>query len=184
VAAAKDSCHTPDVPTIVTLLAVISADGYISRGQGVPWNLPVDKAHFRAYAAGKWCLLGRRTYEEMLGWFKDHYPLVLCRDPDYRPPLGRRVNSAAEAIALANAAQQPELVVIGGSAAFDAAMPYAHRLEITHVHQILGGGVPFPPIDREEWTPVSRTSHGIDPQHAQSFDIVTYQRVSRLEHAA
>jgi dihydrofolate reductase len=172
------------VPTTVTLLAVISADGYISRGRGVPWNLPIDKAHFRAYAAGKWCLLGRTTYEEMIGWFSDHHPLVITRDAHYHPPIGRRVNSAEEAIALANAAHAPELVVIGGSSAFNATMPFAHRLEITHVHEILGGGVAFPPISPHDWVPVARKAHGIDGQHAQSFEIVTYQRVARLDEAA
>lgn len=172
------------MPTTVTLLAAISADGFISRGRGVPWDLPVDKAHFRAYAAGKWCLLGRTTYEEMIGWFKDHHPLVISRDPNYHPPIGRRVPSAGEAVALANAAHVPELVVIGGSSAFDATMPLAHRLEITHVHEILGSGVPFPPISPEDWTPVSRKSYGIDEHHAQAFDIVTYQRVARLAEAA
>jgi dihydrofolate reductase len=172
------------VPTTVTLLAVISADGFISRGRGVPFDLPSDKAHFRAYAAGKWCLLGRTTYEEMIGWFQDHHPLVMTRDATYQPPIGERVASVEEAIARANAAAAPELVVIGGSAAFDAAMPHAHRLEITHVHQILGGGVPFPPIHPEDWTPVASRHFGIDQEHAQAFDIVTYRRIKRLEAAA
>ncbi|HYF34925.1 MAG TPA: dihydrofolate reductase [Prosthecobacter sp.] len=170
--------------TTVTLLAAISADGFISRGRGVPWKLPIDKAHFRAYAAGKWCLLGRITYEEMIGWFRDHHPLVISRDPSYHPPIGQKVNSAEEAIALANAAGAPELVVLGGSSVFDATIPLAHRLEITHVHDILGGGIPFPRIAPEDWSPVSRKSYGIDEQHAYSFEIVTYQRVARLAEAA
>ncbi|MDZ4289571.1 MAG: dihydrofolate reductase [Prosthecobacter sp.] len=170
--------------TTVTLLAAISADGFISRGRGVPWDLPADKAHFRAYAAGKWCLLGRTTYEEMLGWFRDHHPLILSRDPAYHPPVGQHVTSVAEAIARANAARRPELVVIGGSSVFNSAMPLAHRLEITHVHDILGAGVSFPPISPEEWEPVSRIAHGIDKRHAQAFEIVTYQRIARLDRAA
>ena len=36
----------------VTLLAAVSADGFISTGKGVPWHLPADKAHFRAKANG------------------------------------------------------------------------------------------------------------------------------------
>lgn len=170
--------------TTVTLLAAISADGFISRGRGVPWKLPIDKAHFRAYAAGKWCLLGRVTYEEMLGWFRDHHPLVVSRDPAYQPAVGRRVGSVEDAIALANAAGAAELVVIGGSSVFNATMPLAHRLEITHVHEILGSGVPFPRISPADWEPVSRSAHGIDERHAQAFEIVTYQRVRRFERAA
>jgi hypothetical protein len=87
-------------PLCITLIAVLSEDGFISSGTGVPWDLPADKAHFRAYTAGKWLLLGRKTYEEMLGWFRDHTPLVLTRQEDYTPPVGRCVGTLAEAAAL------------------------------------------------------------------------------------
>ena len=174
-----------NISTSVTLLAIISADGYISKGQGVPWELPDEKAHFRAYAAGKWCLLGRRTYEEMLGWFRDHHPLVLTTRENGPPlPLGQRVRSVGEAVALASAAAQPELVVLGGGAAYEAAMPWADRLEITHVDQILGGGITFPAISPRDWEPVRRLAHPIDERHAQAFEIVSYRRAARLPVAA
>ena len=169
---------------IVSLLAIISRDGFISRGRGVPWDLSIDKAHFRAYAAGKWCLLGRTTYEEMLGWFKDHHPLVMSRDASYQPPIGERVSSVPQAIALTEAAGQPELVVIGGAAAFDAAMPFADRLVITHVNEALWDGVPFPPFTPDDWEPVTREPHPADANHAFSFEIVVYQRVRKLDKAA
>lgn len=171
--------------TLVSLIAAISADGFISRGEGVPWSLPRDKRHFRAYTAGKWLLLGRKTFEEMIGWFReDQMPLVRSRDAGYQPVVGRRVASVTEAIDLAEAAGKAELVVVGGSSVFDAAMAHAHRLVITHVDEILGGGVAFPKFSAEEWEPISREAHGVDEEHAQSFEIVVYERVMRMKRAA
>lgn len=160
------------MPTL-TLIAAVSEDGFISRGQGVPWNLPADVAHFRAYTSGKWLLLGRRTYEEMRGWFRDHTPLMLSRDESFVPEMGQRIGSVEEAMRLTNA---DELVVCGGAQAYALALPVADRLVLTQVGTQLGEGIPFPAIDWSEWTEVSREAHAADAQHAHAFQIVTWER--------
>lgn len=144
---------------LVTLIAAVSEDGFISEGKGVPWDIPEDRAHFRSYTAGKWLLLGRTTYEEMLGWFGDHTPLVMTRDAGYKPKIGQRVSSVAEAIALAEKARQSELVVCGGGQIYAAAIPLANRLVITRVASTLGAGVPFPKIDPREWSLTQAEKH-------------------------
>jgi dihydrofolate reductase len=159
--------------TLLTLIAAVSEDGFISRGQGVPWKLPADVAHFRAYTTGKWLLLGRRTYEEMLGWFRDHMPLVLSRDQEFVTTIGQRVSSIAEALQRTAA---DELVVCGGAQAYALAMPLADRLVLTQVQTHLGDGVPFPEIDWSEWTEISREPHTADAEHAHAFEIVTWER--------
>lgn len=160
-------------PLCITLIAVLSEDGFISSGTGVPWDLPADKAHFRAYTAGKWLLLGRKTYEEMLGWFRDHTPLVLTRQEDYTPPVGRSVGTLAEAAALASAAGQRELVVCGGSAAYDASIGQAHKLILTRVQVNLGSGVPFPLGQMSgDWQTVSRQHYAGSPE----FEIEVMER--------
>ncbi len=167
----------------LTLIAAVSADGFISKGQGVPWDLPADRAHFRSYTQNKWLLLGRRTYEEMQDWFEDgHHTLVITRNPKFEVLHGAAVLSVPEAQRFAQG--QRELVCCGGAATYAAAMPHAHRLVITQVHQILGSGLAFPVISPREWEAVSRRSHGVDADHAFSFEIVTYQRIQRLELAA
>lgn len=168
----------------LTLIAVISADGFISAGEGVPWSLPRDKEHFRAYSHGKWLLLGRKTYEEMLGWFSDHHPLVLSHNPHFLPFVGERVTDVPEALRRAEAAAQPEVVVCGGAGAYQASLPLADRLVITHVDHLLGGGVPFPHFSRMDWEPVDRVAHERDDFHEHNFSIVTYQRTRQRQDAA
>ena len=158
---------------LLTLIAAVSEDGFISRGQGVPWKLPADVAHFRAYTAGKWLLLGRRTFEEMIGWFREHTPLVMSRDESFVPKIGQRVGSVAEALLLTTA---EELVVCGGAQAYALALPLADRLVLTLVQIQLGEGVPFPTIVLDEWTEVSREPHPADSLHAHAFQIVTWER--------
>lgn len=167
-------CCMPDL--CVTLIAAVSEDGFISRGQGVPWDLPADRAYFRKYTTGQWLLLGKSTYLEMLGWFRDHQPLVLSRDPTFQPPVGMRVASVAEAMQRARAAEARELVVCGGSQAYAQSLPYARRLLLTRVQDTLGHGVAFPELDASEWQVLSEEHHVADQHHAFAFTFLTLQR--------
>ena len=161
----------------MTLVAVVSADGFISKGQGVPWNLPRDKEHFRRATQGKWLLLGRRTYEEMIGWFGDRHPLVLTRNAAFAPPVGEKVATVEEALRVAGAGGARELFNLGGGDVFALAMPYADRLILTHVDENLGGGVPFPGVKPEEWRISSQQTFPADAANPLGMRFVTYDRL-------
>jgi dihydrofolate reductase len=166
----------PAKGVIVTLIALVSKDGYISSGIGVPFDLPVDKQHFRNYTAGKWLLLGRRTYCEMMGWFRDQVPLVLSRDETFQPAFGHRVASVDEAIGLAKIMGQSELVVCGGGGAYAASISSSEKLVITRVERSLGGGVRFPPFEQDSgWQMKSREAYSGPPP----FAIEVYSREPR-----
>lgn len=164
----------------LTLIAAVSEDGFISRGQGVPWDLPRDRLHFRAATAGKWLLIGRRTYTEMLGWFRDHMPLVLTRDPTFAPPIGKAVSSVPQSLDFAAAAGVDEIYVCGGSAAYALALPHADRLLVTHVSTRLGSGVAFPKIETPPWRLVSTLEYPADAENALSMRFATYERIGNI----
>jgi dihydrofolate reductase len=165
---------------MLSLIAAISTDGFISRGKGVPWHLPADIAHFRQHTRGKWLLVGRGTFEEMLGWFQpDHYPLILSRDASFAPSVGQRVATLPEALAIALAHSAEELVACGGAQCYAAAMPFADRLLITHVETHLGSGTAFPAIDPDEWIRTEQHEHPSDAQHVHRMTFTTYLRRDR-----
>lgn len=169
---------------VLSLIAAVSADGFISTGQGVPWNLPKDREHFRSFTRGQWLLIGRRTYQEMLGWFQaGHRPLVLTRDKNFTPPVGQAVadlDSALEATAQGGAR---ELFVCGGGAAYAVAMPWADRLILTHVGTHLHDGVPFPALDPGIWRVVSRSESPADAENPFDMVFAVYQRYSPQNQA-
>jgi dihydrofolate reductase len=167
---------------LLTLIAAVSTDGFISTGQGVPWDLPRDKEHFRRTTRGQWLLLGRRTYEEMVGWFEDRHPLVLTRSPTFAPSVGQTVESVKEALQKAAAGGAAELFVCGGGGAYAAAILYADRLILTEVGATLGAGVPFPAVPSAEWQLTSQQSFPADPRHAQGLRFCTYERIRPLQN--
>jgi len=162
-------------PMLITLIAAISEDGFISRDKGIPWHLPADIAHFREYTAGKHLLLGRTTALEMQGWFRPgQHPIVLTRHPHSLPTGMLAASSMENAVSLAEKAV--ELVVCGGAAVYELALPWAHRLLLTHVQTKLGSGKHFPDFRPEDWTATVLASHSTDQTHAHAFQIVSYQR--------
>lgn len=134
-------------------------------------------AHFRRTTRGQWLLIGRRTYEEMLGWFETHHPLVLTGNPAFIPPTGQSVANVAEALQAAGAGGATELFVCGGGGAYAAAMPLADRLILTHVESTLGSGVPFPALHPGEWRLASRQDFPADAEHAYGHQFATYERL-------
>lgn len=161
----------------VSMIAAVAKNGVIgSRSGGIPWNLPRDTQHFRAYMRGKWMLLGRKTFEEMEGWFTDQTPVIVTRSDDFMPSLGYRVSTVGEAIKLAQANHADELVVSGGSAIYHAAMPLANRLVITHVEEEFEGDLTFPEIEEGEWRVESEEKWEPDELNAIAMRLRVYRR--------
>ncbi len=164
------------VPTArVILIAAVSEDGFISAGTGVPWDLPRDREHFRSLTAGKCLLLGRRTFDEMRGWFRDHRPLVLTRRALPEPWQDAAVASVEEAAQRAGDGDG-ELWVCGGASVYAAALPLADELILTRVHERLGGGVPFPAINPAEWRETQRKTPPADSVPRPAFEWVWMRR--------
>src|SRR4051812_41395736 len=144
-------------------------------GQGLPWRLAREIAHFRAYTKGKWLLVGRTTFQEMSGWFREgRVPLVLTSRHDWKPEVGCAVASVPEALKLTEAAGQEELVCLGGGATFAAAMPYVGRLVLTIVHHRFAaseGASYFPAFDENAWRELKRDEFPKDDLHECAFTI-------------
>ena len=75
-------------PLKVSLISAMTPDRVIGTGKGIPWHMPRDIRHFRSSTAGKPMLLGRRTFEEMAGWFTSQTPIVMTRQERYEAPVG------------------------------------------------------------------------------------------------
>ena len=168
----------------LTLIAALDEDGVIGRADGgLPWHLPDEAAHFRAYCAGQWLLVGRRTLEEMSGWFRPgHRVLLLTRhplQPEAAPDLPPDLSVAATvpaAIDTARRAGAPELVVIGGARTYAEALPLADRMVLSRLALRSGGTVGFPAVDWTRWSLRRREPDRLDRTTGVSFRIEHWER--------
>jgi dihydrofolate reductase len=166
----------------LTLIAALDEDQAIGRSTGgLPWHLPDETAHFRAYCAGQWLLAGRRTFGEMQGWFQpDQQVAVLTRSPAPLPATNAgtpaAVPSLAAALALARAGGAAELVVIGGARTYAEALPHADGLVLSRIALSTGGDVVFPPVAWTEWTLAHSEPGRRDRATGTAFSIETWKR--------
>lgn len=172
----------------IELIAACDQKGVIGTARGgLPWDLPLDRAHFRRQSGGTCMLLGRRTYQEMRGWFTNQMPIILTREPGFRADgPGLAVASIGQALAAARSRACPRLLVAGGAEVFAATLPLADRLIITHVqvdwqqeHPGKGDGEDpprFPDIDPSRWRVIRRDPHPADADHPWPLEIRWYQR--------
>lgn len=157
---------------IVTLIAAHSANRVLSAGGLIPWHLPDDAAHFRRCSEGKWLLVGRRTYDQMHGWFRPgQTPVVVTSDEALTVPAGHSVRSVESGLLLAEQSGTDECMVIGGGEIYAASLHHAGVLILTLVHTTLPGDVFFPVLDPSEWQETWSHHHPADADHAFAFTI-------------
>jgi dihydrofolate reductase len=164
----------------IVLVAAVGANGVIGRAGGMPWRLKSDLAHFKRLTLGKPVVMGRKTYVSIGKPLPRRTNIVITRDANFAAPGVVTAPNFEAALALAREDAEKrgtdEIMVIGGSEVFAAAMPLAERLEITQVHSDTQGDVTFPPIDPQQWREIARQRHARGPDDEADFTVLTYAR--------
>jgi dihydrofolate reductase len=118
--------------------------------------------------------MGRKTFEEIRRPLTNRRNVVISRNPGFHPHGVTVVPSLAEALALA--ATEDEVFVVGGGEIYRLALPRADRLHLTVVHAVVEGDTFFPPLDAA-WALDEEERHEPDEQHAFAFTFRTYSRI-------
>jgi dihydrofolate reductase len=164
----------------IVLVAAIGNNGVIGRAGGMPWRLRSDLQHFKRLTLNKPVVMGRKTFVSIGRPLPQRTNIVITRDANFCAPGIVTVPNFEAALALAREDADKrgadEIMVIGGSEVFAAAMPLAERLEITHVHSDAQGDVTFPSIDPALWREVERTEHPAGDHDEAAFDVTVYAR--------
>ncbi len=139
------------MPEIV-LIAAVARNRAIGRDNQLLWNVPEDMAHFKALTQGQAVLMGRKTWESLPARFRPlpgRRNIVVSRQAGYAAP-GAELAPSLEA-ALALAAGQATVFVIGGADIYRQALPLADRLELTELDLEPEGDAWFPEFSPADW---------------------------------
>ena len=162
------------VGPIITLVAAVADNGVIGRGGGLPWHLPDDLRHFQRLTTGHTVIMGRRTFDEVRQPLRQRRNIVITRNPDFQAEGFEVARDLDEALALA--AGESEVFVVGGGQIFADALAGADRMYLTHVHADVTGDIRFPVFDPRDWEVTWEERHERDARHAHSFTIRRYDR--------
>ena len=160
----------------LSLIAALSENHVIGRGLELPWHLPKDLKHFKKTTVNHTIVMGRLTWDSVgRRPLPKRRTIVMSRDPDFRAEGAEAVRDLDAALELAK--DDGEVFIVGGSAIYALALPYADRLYLTRIHAEIEGDVFFPTFDESAWPVVERERHLVDDRHAHAFTIELRARV-------
>ena len=158
----------------VTIIAALSRNGVIGRGNRMPWHIAEDLKRFKALTMGHPVLMGRKTFESIGKALPGRDNIVITRSRDFTAAGCRVVHSLEEALAAAQSAA--EVFVIGGAEVYAIALPLASRLQLTEVDVSIEGDAYFPEFRRNAWREVARKPGVTEDPERLRYDFVTYDR--------
>lgn len=136
----------------IEMIAAMSSRYIIGDGKRMPWHLPADLKRFRRVTSPHTVIMGRRTYESIGRPLPRRDNIVVTRQKRYRAPGCRVAASLRAAIALA--AADKRVFIIGGGEIYREALPLASRLYLTVIEpgrKPFRGKVRFPALDARQW---------------------------------
>lgn len=163
---------------VLAMIVAMASNRVIGKDNQLPWHLSEDLKFFKRTTMAKPIIMGRKTYESIGRPLPGRPNLVVSRNPEYRAEgieVFADIESAlARGRELAIAAEQGEVMMIGGANLYEATLPLAQRLYVTEVKRAVEGDAYFPVIP-SSWKEVERNCGSDDAEWP--FDFVRYERV-------
>ncbi|EAT11037.1 type 3 dihydrofolate reductase [Bermanella marisrubri] len=165
----------------IALMAAMAENRTVGINNALPWHLPEDLKYFKRTTSGKAIIMGRKTYESIGRPLPNRTNIVISRNPNFQLEGVRIVSSLDDAIELAESVNEingiDEVMVIGGAAIYELALPKADRLYLTHVHADVHGDAFFPEVDFNQFTEISRDDFFADDKNPYDYSFVIYDRI-------
>jgi dihydrofolate reductase len=161
---------------IVSLIAALSEERAIGLHNRLPWHLPDDTTYYQQAIRGYVIIMGRKTAESEDMYLSERRNLLVTRQEDYARAGFEIYPSLHQA--LQSCRDEKEVFVTGGSEIYAQAMPFAHRLYLTHVHASVQGDSFFPEFDYANWQTIWENYHSTDDRHAYPFTFRVYERTT------
>jgi dihydrofolate reductase len=158
--------------TKVWIIAAVSDNNVIGKGNALPWRSREDLARFKALTLGHTLIMGRKTFESIGRPLPGRTTLVLTRSPDFAAPGVLVAHDLPEAMSLVLGTNA---FVAGGADIYRLFLPLASKLHFTRVHGVYDGDTHFPPFELGEWCLVS-SEPGVPAAGGPSVTFEVYER--------
>lgn len=131
----------------MAIVVGVDEDGGFAKKGKIPWNEPEDLKNFQNTTKGGVCVMGRKTYEDMLEMMeargkkeedikqilpgRDSY--VLTRDVDYEPIGAKAVRNITDAVQDLKDDDHRTIFIIGGEKVYIEALAWVDTVYMTIV---------------------------------------------------
>ncbi|MBK70280.1 MAG: diacylglycerol kinase [Euryarchaeota archaeon] len=141
----------------IAMIVAMDEDGFIGKGNGLPWKIPTDMARFKELTIGDGfnsVVMGRKTWDSLPDSFRplpERVNIVMSRDTSWNEEGAETALYIGRAIELAFAEGSDELWVIGGAEIYSMFLDRVDEIHVTTVHTSDSGEVSFPEWDKDAW---------------------------------
>lgn len=140
----------------VEMIAAADEAGGIGLLGGIPWNVPADRAHFRAVTMGHSVVMGRKTFDSIgMKPLPGRFCAVWTRHPErYSGMEGCYFSSNIDECLRECHAHSETVFAMGGAQLYSRLMPFAKTIWISRIPGVWHCDVFFPPMPEFElaWT--------------------------------
>lgn len=133
----------------VRLIAAMTIDRVIGRGDGMPWNVPDEYRHFLDSVRGGAVIMGRRSFEIFGADLVDARPIVLTR----RASAAEGASTVGDFDTALGVARRLDLApwIAGGASVYEQALPLCDEMHLSIVPGRYEGDRWFPDWDPAAW---------------------------------
>lgn len=160
----------------ITMIAAAGENNALGKDNDLLWHLPDDFKRFKELTTGHCIIMGRKTFESFPKPLPNRTHIIITRDTNYKVdhPDCEVVHTFEDAIRLTSADEHP--FIIGGGEIYTQGEKFAHKLEITRVHEAFEADTFFPLVDEKLWQLIASEYHPKDERHKYDFTYLTYER--------
>ena len=167
----------------IAMIVAMDEDGFIGKGNGLPWRIPTDMARFKELTIGDGfnsVVMGRKTWDSLPDSFRplpERVNIVMSRDTSWTEEGAETALYIGRAIELAFAEGSDELWVIGGAEIYSMFLDRVEEIHVTTVHTSDSGEVSFPEWDKDGWEPSESNEGGVGPNDEFATTYTVWKRV-------
>ncbi len=136
---------------IVSAIAAIGRRRELGLENKLLWHIPDDLKRFKELTAGHPVIMGRKTFESIIGYLgkplPDRTSVVVTRDMSWSYPDAVVASSVEDAIL--KAGDVGEVFIIGGAQIYEAALPHTNKLYLTIIDDQKEADSFFPAYETE-----------------------------------
>lgn len=158
---------------IISMIAAMANDRIIGKDNQMPWHLPADFAWFKRSTMGKPVVMGRKTYDSIGCPLPGRQNIVISRDASLAIEGVDTVTSIEEALQVAGDVE--EVMIIGGGTIYEACLPKANKLYVTHIEAEIQGDTQFPAWG-DEFKETYSESYSADEKNTYNMRFVVLER--------
>ena len=171
---------------MISLLVAYTKNKRVIGAQGkIPWKLSSERNRFKEICAGKYVIMGRKSYEE-IGHPLPYCNLVIVSRKPSRPSTSSGTancvsgtagtlifcKSLEDALNYCKSQNQEEILIAGGGTIYEQTLPYADKIYATEIDANFDGDVFFPELG-PEWV---GTIDEVRADGGISYKYLTFQK--------